>query len=176
MTGSYTQSSTETETLTNTQARFLASRIASDLTLVRIFHGHHSATLTEQHVIDLAFEAAALLRHGLLDSIKYGFQIGNEWVFALHYKVNQYNQVEPTSDDPGSIIAASLPAGSNWLSSLTPRQNPAYSDEQAAAIREKLPVQRYTAEEPGGTLGTWITDKSYGAGNVLVERAQFRMS
>jgi Bacterial HORMA domain family 1 len=170
MSNSYTVTNTQTFTISN--AQYLASRIAADLSIVKGYYGQ----LTDQQILDFSVEAAVLLYHGLLDNVKYGFQSGEQWVYALLYKVNHLNQLELASDAPGGISFVSLPAGATWHSSLTSKSSDSLSDEQVAEIKAALPVQRVTGAGPGTALGSWSADKNYGVNGVGLGREQFRLN
>ena len=105
----YSTTLTASQTFTIADAKYLASRIAADLTQLRLYYGN----LTEQKVQDLTFEAAILLKAGLLDNVKYGYQKDDKWVFALSYSVNYLGQLEVANDSPGGIDATADVTGAS---------------------------------------------------------------
>lgn len=166
---------TASQTFTIADARYLASRIATDLSQVRLHYGHFTGGyLTEQKVSDLAVEAAVLLKFGLLDNVKYGFQRDGNWVFAISYTVNSQGQLEVPNDAPGSIYSQADLTGTSWHSYLTQRYNPDVSTEDKKGIEESLPIQRTSGQEPGTAGGSWDNDKTYYKNGTSVQRGQFR--
>ena len=85
----YSLTTTTSHTFTIADAKYLASRIATDLAQVRLFYDQPS----DQMIQDYAIEAAVLLKFGILQSVKYGFQINDNWIFALDYSVNYLGQL-----------------------------------------------------------------------------------
>ncbi len=170
MTYSNTQTRSLSETFTIADAKYLASRIAHGLTLLRVYCGQ----LTPQKVQDLALEAAILLRFGLLESVKYGYQRNGNWIYAIGYSVNNLGQVESANDEPSIIDLPTNLNGASWHSFLTRRHNPSLSGEDLGQVEELLPIKRSNGTEPGSANGTWATDDSYSRNGVGLSRQQFR--
>lgn len=166
----YSTTLTASQTFTIADAKYLASRIASDLTQLRLFYGQ----VTEQKVQDLVVEAAILLKAGLLGNVKYGYQKNNEWIFALSYTVNYLGQVELANDSPGSVDPSADVTGASWMSYLTRRHNPNLTDAERRAVEELLPIKRTGFAEPSSAGGAWSNDKTYYRNGTDMARGQFR--
>jgi len=67
---SYTQTITTTQTFTMTSAKYIASKIASDLDQVRLFYGNP----TEESISKYSLEAAILMKEKCLKNLEYGFK------------------------------------------------------------------------------------------------------
>lgn len=171
-----TQSTTLTtsRTFTIADAKYLASRISTDLNQIRLYYGDGSGYLTDQKIQDLAVEAAVLLKFGLLDTVKYGFQRDGNWVFAVRYAVNSLNQLELANDSPGGIYSQANVSGASWQSYLTRRSSADVSAEDQAAIVADLPIQRSDGNEPSSVGGQWDDDKTYYRNGMGMQRGQFR--
>lgn len=171
---------TQSTTLTNSQtftiadAKYLASRISTDLTQVRLYYGDAGGYLTDQKIQDLAVEAAVLLKFGLLENVKYGFQRDGNWVFALSYTVNSLNQLELANDSPGAVYSQANVSGASWHSYLTKRHSSDVTAEERASIIAGLPIQRTDGDEPGSAGGQWDNDKTYYRNGTGMQRGQFR--
>ena len=88
---------TRTRTFTITDARYIASKIAADLDLLRAYCGGRPS---ESLVSNLAIEAALLLDARYLKSVEYGFRRNGVTVLALKYVTRSDGTL--TSDDrPG---------------------------------------------------------------------------
>jgi hypothetical protein len=172
MTYSNTLSTTQTQTFTIADAKYLASRVAAGLTYLRIYDP--TGYLTVQKVQDLTVEAALLLKAGLLGTIKYGFQKDGSWVFALRYSVNYFGQIEAANDNPSAIDPPPNLDGTAWSSSLTERDNPSLSQADRDAIDELLPFKRSSGAEPSSAKGTWNNDDGYYRNGYGMNRGQFR--
>jgi hypothetical protein len=160
----------QTNTFTIADAQYLASRIASDLTQIRLYYGY----LTEQKVKDLAVEAAILLKFGLLKSVKYGFRKGDDWVYYVSYYVDDLGQLQASNDSPGDIDPTVDNTGASWYSHLEMRENPDLNTEQVAAIKQDLPIQRTSGIEPNSNNGILNNDKSYYRNGIGLTRGQYR--
>lgn len=165
---------TATRTFTITDAKYLASRISTDLNQIRLYYGDAGGYLTDQKIQDLAVEAAVLLKFGLLDTVKYGFQRDGNWVFAVRYAVNSLNQLELADDSPGGIYSQANVSGASWHSYLTKKHNSDVSAEERAAIIADLPIQRTDGNEPSSAGGQWDNDKTYYRNGTGMQRGQFR--
>ena len=170
MSYSNTFTTTSTSTFTIADAKYLASRIASDLTQIRLYYGH----ITEKKVQDFAVEAAILLKFGLLRSVKYGFRISDDWVYYVSYYVNNLGQLEASNNAPGDIDPTVDITGASWYSHLITRDNPDLSDEQVAAIEQDLPIQRGTGAEPNSDNGILNNDRSYYRNGIGLARSQYK--
>jgi hypothetical protein len=171
MTYSNTRTVNQTQTFTITDARYLASRIATGLDYLRLYCGQ----LTEQEVHNFTMEAAILLKAGLLENVKYGYQKANKWVYALSYSVNYLGQIEATNDSPSALDpppAVDL-SGAVWASSLTRRSNSTLSQTDRDAIEELLPISRSIGSEPSSINGTWSNDDSYFRNGFGMTRSYF---
>lgn len=170
MTYSNTQTRSLSETFTIADAKYLASRIAHGLTLLRLYCGQ----LTPQRVQDLALEAAILMKFGLLGNVKYGYQQNGNWVYAIGYSVNRLGKVEVADGEPSIIDLPTNLNGAVWHSFLSRRYNPNLSKEELDHIEQLLPIKRTSGAEPSSMNGGWKTDDSYFRNGVGLNRQQFR--
>jgi hypothetical protein len=170
MTYSNTQTRSLTETFTIADAKYLASRIAHGLTLLRLYCGQ----LTSQKVQDLVLEASILMKFGLLDNVRYGYQKNEDWVYALGYSVNDLGQVVASNDEPSIFDLPTNLNEAEWHSFLTRRYNPSLNTEDLAKIEQLLPIKRSSGTEPGSSNGNWTTDDAYYRNGVGLKRQQFR--
>lgn len=171
-----TQSTTLTtsQTFTIADAKYLASRISTALTQIRLHYGDADGYLTDQKIQDFAVEAAVLLKFGLLDTVKYGFQRDGNWVFAIRYTVNALNQLELADESPGGIYSQANVSGASWHSYLTRRHNTDVTAEERAAIIADLPIKRDDGNEPSSAGGQWVDDRTHFRNGIGMQRGQFR--
>lgn len=163
MTTTYTTSST----FTRTHARYLASKIASDLRQLQLFYHQPSDKQIENYLQ----EAVVLLHGGYLESVSYGFKRGDEWVVALKYNVQTSGIL--SDDRSGRVAPGANVTGADWYSFLT--YTPSFSRltlEQRRRVEALLPFTRSYGEEPKAT-GVWTADKSYSSGGVGLQRRMF---
>ena len=170
MTYSLTNTTTQSETFTIADAKYLASRISHGLTFLRVYCGQ----LTPQKVQDLAVEAAILLKFNLLETVKYGYERDGNWIYGINYSVNQLGQIESINDSPSVIDIPTNLDGARWHSFLTRRHNPNLSPADIEEIEHLLPINRTSGTEPSSANGTWSTDDSYYRNGIGMSRSQLR--
>ena len=153
MSESYTESKANTFTITN--ARYLASKIETDLMRLHRYYGR--PTLSE--IKNYHQELVLLQTFDFLDRIEYGFVLGKNWVKALSYTARQ-GGILTANDDPGGISYTDIKSA-RFTSVLTynNRWNSALSDKQD--FLRQTPVLRETV---GGYLGDWTQERAYSSG------------
>jgi len=165
-----TTTHTFSSTFTITHARYLASKIASDLLQMQLFYGQPSDTRIDNYIE----EAVILLLGGYLKSVDYGLRRDGKWVIALRYVVRSDGSLMDDSRS-GRVPPGVNVAGTSWYSYL--RKNTKFlllSPSEQNKIERSLPVQRTAGEEPKTINGTWSTDRSYSSGGVGVQRHTFK--
>lgn len=153
--GSYTSS--ESQTFSIADARYLASRIKTGLTYLRLYCGH----ISEQYVENLTLEAAILLKYGLLERVVYGYKRNGEVKYALIFTVNHLGQLVAADDNPSILDLPPYMEDTTFFTFLTKRHNPELTQADRDAIEGILPIQRDTGTEPSMINGTTSTADSY---------------
>jgi hypothetical protein len=160
---------TQTQAFTLTTARYVTSKIAADLDLVR----SHYQRPPEVDVTRYAEEAAQLLAKRYLGTVEYGFKKNGTVVFALKYETRADGLL--ADDRPGKVPANLDLRGTTFYSWLT------YSDTWdgldaagRATFKSTLPVQRTSGESPAMGNGYWESGKSYASNGEGVERKVFQ--
>lgn len=165
-------SGTQTRSWTITQARYVTSKIAADLDLMRAHYGFPpSAAVTA-----FAEEAAMLLARRYLNTVEYGAKVNGIVVFALRYQARTDGTLS-TDDRPGRV-----PAGLNlseasfysWLTFSNVWAN--LGDAEKAIFESELPLQRAAGAEPAKGYGYWDNQRSYSSNGEGVTRSTFRSS
>ena len=166
-----TSSYTETITFTETHARHLAAKIATDLKRMQRFYGS-----PDNYGIP-AFEAEAIefMKAGYLGSVTYGFKRSGNWIEpTLRYTARDLVGLSGSDDDPGAISPRANIKGATFYSFLT------YSDkwwglaaDARAEFKSSLPVQRTAGVEPG-VNGNLVGDRTYSSGGRALDRSIVR--
>ena len=158
MSSTYTQSSTNTFTWTN--SRYLASKVAADLMrLHRYYHASHGAPSLEM-VQKYHHELVLLQMYNFLDEIDYGFVRSNAWVTALKYKARQ-GGVLAIDDDPGGVRPAQVPADAHFGSVLVYNHRWMTELAKKKEFLMETPLQRH---EGNGYSGEWAQQRAYSSG------------
>jgi hypothetical protein len=156
-------------TATETAPRELAGKIAADLRQFSIYYGHPSAN----QVRDYLQELEILLRGGYLSTYTFGFWREGRWVMCYRYTIQQGTVsggppggVQPNQDVRGASYLNFTTHTQNWWNLPLPRRD---------AIEASLPIKRTSMDAPGYSVdGSWIAERSYGAGGIEVLRQFFR--
>jgi len=170
MTSNISSTGTNERTFSITDARKVASKIAADLDLFRIYHGRPSA----QEVTNFAEEAALLLAARYLKSIEYGFRRNGRTVIALKYIARSDGTL--TADDrPGRVYIEVDVSDAVWYSYLE-HSDSFFKRDQAERDRftATLPVQRTSASAPQRGNGYWEQTRIYSSNREGVVRHVFR--
>ena len=94
--GTYTQ--TESTVFTVTHARYIATKIGTDLKRIQRFYGNPDDDKIDQY----EKEAIVLLKKDFITRIAYGFKNGDEWRLALQYEART-GGILIADDPPGRI-------------------------------------------------------------------------
>ncbi|MDP9475221.1 MAG: hypothetical protein M3R38_05925 [Actinomycetota bacterium] len=160
---------TSSDTFTITHARHIASRMASDFRLMRLYYGKPSEEMIENYLE----EVAQLFAKGYLDTFEVGFRRGQKRVFSLFYKARADGAL--SDDRAGGVPAGADVGGANQFSYLTYSTSwHSLTQNQRDAFRAKLPIHRTGSPEPEDGDGYWVSsDRSYAAGGTGVRRRRF---
>jgi len=164
--GSYTSSNT----FTVTDAQFLASRIATELTQVQ--HGYPGEDPTSDMVINYAVEAALLLHHKLLKKAQYGYKRNGEWIFVLEYSADYLGNVTVNSSPGGVPLGANI-AGAQWYTFLARHYDTGHSQEELDTINASIPVSRTFGVEPSYATGGNNETNSFERSGVGLNRSAY---
>lgn len=169
MTYSYTVS--ETKTFTITHARHMAAKVATDLKRFQRFYGKPS----DNSIADFDAEVIALLKHGYLQTVTYGFRRNQKWIEpTLRYTERDLFGAFTDNDDPGRIRPGADVSGASFYSYLTySRAWDRLSQSEKDSFKSSLPFQRGYAPEPE-VDGYLIHDRTYSAGGHALNRESVR--
>lgn len=167
MSSSYTTSDTATFTLTH--AKYLASKVRTDLMRMHHLYG---GVPTVSDIDAYEEELTALLKAGYVSRVTYGFKRNGSFISpSLKYEAHE---LAAGDDRPGKVPRGEDVSGAHFSSYL------AYSAKwgqlspaEKKKFKEDLPVNRVTAEEPG-VDGYYSTDKTYSAGGTSMSRSVVR--
>ena len=160
---SSTYATSQSTTFTVTHARYLASKVKTDLYRLHSYYREPSLEDIDKYEQELIL----LLKEDYLDEISYGFQEDGEWVIAVMYKASQ-GGVITTDDDPGGLRYREKPEGAQFTSMLFYNKNWRNATEsQKNSFRRESPIQRVSGTEPNGN---WEQQHAYSAGGRGIVR------
>lgn len=167
---SYT--ATGTDTFTITHARYIASKVATDL---KRFQRFYEGVPSDGTIDSYEAELVGLLKHDAIDYVVYGFQRNSLWTPAsVRYRALPGGSLL-ADDDPGKIRPGIDVGGARFTSFLSYSSAWfAIPEAERERIAQGLPFQRTTMTTPGLERGAWIDDLSYAAGGRGLGRSSVR--
>lgn len=155
-------------TVSESRARELAGKVASDLRQFARFYGQPSRDQIPAYLDELE----ALLEHGYIRDYKFGYRRGDAWVLCYEYTVRQGALVggRPGGIEPGHDVSGATYY--NYLNYSDPWWR--LSDDARRRFRDGLPIQRSPAQEPEFQGGAWYEGRVYGAGGVEMARRTYK--
>lgn len=162
---------TTSESFTVTHARYMASKVATDLKRFQRFYSSPSDAWIEQYEGELA----GLLKHEAIDYVVYGFQRNQLWTPAsVRYRALPGGTLM-TDDDPGKIRPGIDIGGAGFTSFLSYSSRwTSLSTAEREKINQGLPFQRSTGSSPALETGAWADDLQYSAGGRGLGRSTIR--
>jgi hypothetical protein len=163
---SYT--TTDTETFTIAHARYIASKVATDLLRFQRFYFSPSDSWIDNYEAELA----VLLKYDVVANVVYGFQRNGRWTEAAARYTALPGGTLLADDDPGKIRPGLEVAGASFSSFMSYNANwNRLTGQQQAAIEAECPFQRSTGSAPPLEAGYWANDLGYSAGGRGLGRA-----
>lgn len=160
---------TYAETFTRTHARRLAGRVTSDLRQCYLIYGLPS----ENALGDYLSELEELLAGAYVEQYQFGFERERQTLWSLRYTVGPDGGLNSTR--AGGVPAGVNVAGALFFNFLTFSASwSRLTSSSKSAIQENLPFIREAGTLPGVANGYWVTDRTYAAGGVAVQRSIFR--
>lgn len=156
---------------TETHAKKIASKVATDLKRIQRFYGEPS----DSDIKDYETELIELLKKGYLGTVTYGYKKDDKWIVpTLEYTARELADLYSNDDDPGRVESGANVSGAVFHSYLSYSSKwSELSFEQKDAFKKTLPYYRSGGEKPGMN-GYMIQDKSYSAGGGAVDRSTLK--
>lgn len=167
MTSSYSFS----ETFTLTHAKYLASKVVSDLYQCKNFYGSPTDTQIESYRKELI----VMLAGGYVSEYEFGFKRNDQRIVSWQYRVSAGGDLVGGSDDrSGGIYARAKTAGASIFNFMSYSTNwHALNATDQALVKAKHPVNRGIGALPGDGSGYWKTDRVYSNAGTAIERRTF---
>ncbi len=151
-------------------AKYLASKIATDLKRIQRFYGCPS----DGQIADYESEIMELLKEGYLDNITYGFKRSGIWIKPSV----KYNAIELANenadDDPGKITTGADIGNATFCSFLcTNGKWDNLSQTEKDNFLKKIPIKRTEGINPQSD-GYFSNDLIYGSGGKSINRSTLK--
>lgn len=166
---SFSMTRTVAETFSLTSAKYLASKVTSDMRRCAQTHGRPY----ESEINEYGTELALLLRDGYISNYEFGFEKDGRRVLSFFYKVVG-GQLVASDDRPGKIYDGSV-SGSSFFNFITRSTKwTLLSQAERDAFNKLSPITRNSGSPPADGNGYWVNDLSYSKDGVALQRKTFR--
>lgn len=162
-----------TQTFTRTHAKYLASKVITDLYQCASLYG---SPLTDE-IADYQGELVELLAGGYVSEYEFGFKKNGKRVVSWHYAVNSFGDLVGggTDENAGGVYARAKVTDATYFNFLTYSQKwVSLTQAEKDAVKDKLPVHRSPGILPSDGNGYWVSDRTYADGGTSVSRRTFR--
>jgi hypothetical protein len=165
---STTYSTTTTTSYTASKAKYVASKVQTDLRQFQRWYGEPSDAWIDAYHDELVVLSA----RGLVERVKYGFQRSGIWVLTLEYTF-RYDGTLVGDDRAGGVrhnFSRNAVFGSYlYFASAWDRLSPSERD----AVRRLLPFDRTPSDEVGYAAGRYASDRTYSVDGSGASRRMF---
>lgn len=169
MTSSYSTS----ESFTLTHAKYLASKVVSDLYQCSRLYGQPSKAAVSNYEGELV----VMLSAGYVEDYEFGFKKSDERIVSWRYSVSSGGDLVGGDDRSGGLYARASVVGATYFNFMSYSGAWfALTEAQRTAVKSKHSVNRTTGSLPSDGAGTWQIDRSYSSAGVAIERKTFRPS
>lgn len=160
----------KSKTFTITDAKKIASKVATDLKRIQRFYGKPS----DSDIYRYEEEIIQLLHNGYLETVTYGFKRNGKWIEPTEiYKADEIYYGN-NNDDPGKIRPGQDVIGASFNSFLTYNENwKKLSVSGKKEFKKTLPFQRSSGEDSGHE-GYFSSDKTYSSGGKAINRSSLK--
>jgi hypothetical protein len=167
---SFTMTRTVAETFTLTHAKYLASKVTTDMLRCQQSYGRP----TNSEINDYGTELALMLRDGYVAEYEFGFKREEQRIITFHYTVVN-GTLNATDDRPGKIKPGVDITNARFFNFMTYSMAWAkMTKEQIDEFRKQLPFSRGEGEPPTNGSGHWVSDLAYSSTGVTLNRRTFQ--
>ncbi|MDE2232442.1 MAG: hypothetical protein KGJ95_10350 [Candidatus Omnitrophica bacterium] len=161
---------TVAESFTLTHAKYLASKVTTDMWRCRQLYGQPSETEINNYGTELALR----LRDGFVSKYEFGFQIEDERLLSWRYTVVN-GDLTATDDRPGRIVSEVDVSKARFFNQLTTSSKwDNLPDDEKEKWEAFYPFRRQTKAGPKDGRGYWQRDLQYSSNGTLMSRETFR--
>ncbi|WBB84711.1 hypothetical protein O7542_25820 [Micromonospora sp. WMMC264] len=167
MTVSYSYSASNTFSLSS--ARYVASKVATDLRQMQRYYGRPS----DSEITAYAEEIAVLAYGGYVEKVIYGFKRSGSWILTMEYTA--VNGTLTADERAGGVYRHADVSGAAFHSYLTRTQAWWNLGETGRdAVNASLPFTRTAGTSPGYIGGHFTFDRTYSASGTGFTRSSYR--
>ena len=164
-------SATSSESFTRAHAKYLASKVVTDLYQCSRLYGSPVAA----DIAGYEQELIEMLAGGYVSAYEFGFKKEESRIVSWQYRVTILGTLVGGDDRAGGIYAKADVSGASYYNFMTYSSAwSSLSPAQQAVVSERHPISRMTGTLPEDGKGYWTDDRIYSNGGVSVGRRTFR--
>jgi hypothetical protein len=166
---SHSYATTASATFTTANAKYVASKVITDLKQFQRWYGAPA----DDDIEGYSAELVALLPHRLMSWVEYGFRRAGKWQVSMRYEVRADGALETDSRAGGvprghNVTGATFHSFMRWSADWS-----RLTSAEQQAIYRPLPFNRSIGTEPGYGAGSFTYDRTYSASGNGVTRRTF---
>jgi hypothetical protein len=166
---SYSYATTATATFTRSDAKYVTSKVITDLKQFQRWYGAPADSDIEGYSAELV----AMLAGRYMSWVEYGFWRAGKWQVSVRYEVRADGSLDTDSRAGGvprghDVIGARFFSFMCWSSEWSH-----LTAAEQQAIYDPLPFTRTTGTEPGYATGSFTYDRTYSVSGNGVARRTF---
>jgi hypothetical protein len=161
---------TTTSTFTRTHAKHLAVKVVTDLYQCYVLYDRPNV----DSIGDYETELIEMLVHEYVERYEFGFKRADKRVLTFRYKVGADGGLHGDANAGGIYAKATIDGAAYYNYMSYGDKWWKLTDDQRAAFKATLPIQRTSGSLPDDGDGYWHADHGYSAGEVRVTRETFR--
>jgi hypothetical protein len=165
----YSQTSTRTTTFSLSNAKYVASKVQTDLRQLQRWYGHPS----DARIANYHGELVVLSAGGFVELVKYGFRREDAWILTVEYRFRYDGTLVGDSRAGGVRSSVNLQGAvfGSWLEHTRTWDD--LSRTEREAVEANLPFKRVGAEESPYVAGSYMTDRTYSSNGSGASRRRF---
>jgi hypothetical protein len=165
----YSDTATTTSTYTLSNAKYVASKVQTDLRQFQRWYGEPSDGWITAYRDELVILSAG----GYVDQVKYGFVRGGSWILTIEYRF-RYDGALVGDDRAGGLWHAANLDGASFTSYLYWSSTwSRLTEVQRAEVRGTLPFSRASTGEAPYAAGRYASNRTYAVDGSGASRKMF---
>ena len=166
-----TMSYTESHSFTLTHAKYLASKVVSDLYQCSRIYGKPTVDRVKEYETELVI----LLANGCIEEYEFGFKKDDRRIVSWRYTVDAGGNLVGggIDDNAGGVYARAKVSDATYYNFMT--YSSAWSS-LPSATKTTIPISRGDGSLPSDGYGYWVSDRTYSNGGTSVARQTFRLT
>jgi len=158
---------TVSNTITTTDARYIAGKVASDLKQLQLFYGKPS----DSDIQDYVEELVAMLPGNYVQEVKYGFEKNGEWIVALQYRATYGGGLTDTGSGKVPVVEIGDASFHSYL--IHTNSWAALPPSRKESLLVNVGFRRTSGSDPRSNAAGWSYNKAYSVNGNGLQRGSY---